>query len=216
MVPCRNWSLRQVRTKDGLATSHDETGRGVWDRTGVWPAYRGAGAKVEPPPAAVAGGNCPFRVQPPAHISQGACWKRALRNPSSLATQRRLRHAMGIAALPHLASALLGGISRVFGGNETAELPASPRRFASHFISWSNFRTSPSNAPICLRSAIAFPVNSPCRNAFRFPLGAPDPGAPPCMRQRRLPRNAGARHDAPVRVLAPQRRLAIIGWTSGA
>jgi hypothetical protein len=30
------------------------------------------------------------------------------------------------------------------------------------------------------------------------------------MRQRRLPRIAGARHDPPARVFAPQRRLAII------
>jgi hypothetical protein len=79
-----------------------------------------------------------------------------------------------------------------------------------HFISCSNFRASPSNAPIRFRSAIASLVNRPCRRAFRFPLGAPDPGAPPCMRQRRLPRIAGQRHDPPARVLAPQRRLAII------
>jgi hypothetical protein len=84
-----------------------------------------------------------------------------------------------------------------------------------HFISFSNFRTSPNNAPTRLRSAIASFVNSPCRRAFRFALGAPDPG-PPCMRQRRLPRIAGARHDPAARVLAPQRGLACIGLTSGA
>jgi hypothetical protein len=47
--------------------------------------------------------------------------------------------------------------------------------------------------------------------AFRFRLGAPDFAAPPCMRQRRLPRTAGERHDAPARVLAPHRGLASIG-----
>jgi hypothetical protein len=31
------------------------------------------------------------------------------------------------------------------------------------------------------------------------------------MRQRRLPRTAGARHDPQLRVLAPQRRLASMG-----
>jgi hypothetical protein len=80
-----------------------------------------------------------------------------------------------------------------------------------HFIACNNIRASPSNAPICLRSAIASPVNRPCRRAFWFPLGAPDPGAPPCMRQRLLPRTAGERHDPLARVLAPQRGLASIG-----
>jgi hypothetical protein len=42
-------------------------------------------------------------------------------------------------------------------------------------------------------------------------LGAPDPGAPPCMRQRFLPRTAGERHKPPERILAPQRGLASIG-----
>jgi len=47
----------------------------------------------------------------------------------------------------------------------------------------------------------------PCFRAFRFDLGAPDPSAPPCMRQRFLPRTAGERHERPERVLAPQRGL---------
>jgi hypothetical protein len=85
-----------------------------------------------------------------------------------------------------------------------------------HFISCSNFRASPSNSRICLRSAIAFLVNRPCRRAFRFLLGAPDPGAPPCIRQRLLPRSAGERHDPPERILAPQRGLASIGPVLGA
>jgi hypothetical protein len=42
-------------------------------------------------------------------------------------------------------------------------------------------------------------------------LGGPDPGAPPCMRQRFLPRTAGERHKPPERILAPQRGLASIG-----
>jgi hypothetical protein len=95
--------------------------------------------------------------------------------------------------------------------------PAGYAAFAktNHFILDSNFRASPNNAPICLRLAIASAVNTPCRRV-RFPFGAPDPGAPPCMRQRRLPRVAGARHDPPARVLAPQRGLACIEWISGA
>jgi len=80
-----------------------------------------------------------------------------------------------------------------------------------HFIPCSNFRASPSKSRTCLRSAIASPVKRPCRRAFWFPLGAPDPGAPPCMRQRRLPRSAGERHDPQQRVFAPQRGLACIG-----
>jgi hypothetical protein len=81
----------------------------------------------------------------------------------------------------------------------------------AHFIFSSSFRASPNNAWICLRSAIASLVNRPCVRAFRFALGAPDPFAPPCMRQRFLPRTAGEQHAPPERVLAPQRRLASIG-----
>lgn len=43
--------------------------------------------------------------------------------------------------------------------------------------------------------------------AFLLPRGAPDPGAPPCIRQRRLPLTAGDLHGLPERVLAPQRGL---------
>jgi hypothetical protein len=63
----------------------------------------------------------------------------------------------------------------------------------------------------CRRSAIASRVKSPCLSAFLLPRGAPDPGAPPCMRQRRLPLTAGDRQGLPERVLAPQRRLDSIG-----
>jgi hypothetical protein len=44
-----------------------------------------------------------------------------------------------------------------------------------------------------------------------LPGGAPDPGAPPCIRQRFLPRTAGELHGLPKRVLAPQRGLESIG-----
>jgi hypothetical protein len=40
---------------------------------------------------------------------------------------------------------------------------------------------------------------------------APDPGAPPCMRQRFFPSTAGDLHGLPERVLAPQRGLRSIG-----
>jgi hypothetical protein len=47
--------------------------------------------------------------------------------------------------------------------------------------------------------------------AFWFPFGAPEPGAPPCIRHRRLPWTAGDLHGYPHRVLASQRGLASIG-----
>jgi len=53
-------------------------------------------------------------------------------------------------------------------------------------------------------------------SAFLLPHGAPDPGAPPCIRQRRLPLTAGDRQGRPERVFAPQRKLARIGPASGA
>ena len=54
-------------------------------------------------------------------------------------------------------------------------------------------------------------VNRPCLSAFLLPGGAPDPGAPPCIRQRILPRTAGDIQGFPERVLAPQRGLCSIG-----
>jgi hypothetical protein len=82
---------------------------------------------------------------------------------------------------------------------------------ANHFISPNSFRASPNNIRTCFRSAIASLVNVPCLRAFRFALGAPDPHAPPCMRQRLFPRTAGERQAPPARVWAPQRGLASIG-----
>jgi hypothetical protein len=51
-------------------------------------------------------------------------------------------------------------------------------------------------------------VKKLCLRAFWFALGAPDPCAPPCMRQRVLPLTTGERHAPSQWVLAPQRRLA--------
>jgi hypothetical protein len=88
--------------------------------------------------------------------------------------------------------------------------PPTRHSKTNHFIACRNLRASPNNACICFRSAIAPLVNRPCLRAFRFPRGAPDPGAPPCMRQRFLPRTAGERHAPPERVLAPHHGLASI------
>lgn len=89
-------------------------------------------------------------------------------------------------------------------------------RRANHLIVCSNFRASPNKSRICWRSAIASLVNRPCRRALWFPFCAPEPCAPPCMRQRDLPRTAADRHDPPERVLAPQRGLVSIGRILGA
>ena len=56
-------------------------------------------------------------------------------------------------------------------------------------------------------------VYMPAFRALSFPLGAPEPFAPPCMRQRRRPDTAGERHAPPARVLAPHLSLAIMGPT---
>lgn len=56
-------------------------------------------------------------------------------------------------------------------------------------------------------------VYSPLLRALLFPLGAPEPFAPPCMRQRRRPDTAGERHAPPARVRAPHFSLAIMGPT---
>jgi hypothetical protein len=66
---------------------------------------------------------------------------------------------------------------------------------------------------IDLRSVMASRVKWPCFSAFVLPGGAPDPGAPPCILQRFLPRTAGAKQGSPERVLAPQRGLESIGPT---
>src|ERR1700722_13371821 len=63
----------------------------------------------------------------------------------------------------------------------------------------------------CWRSAKASLVYRPCLSAFLLPGRAPEPAAPPCIRQRFFPRTAGDIHGFPKRVLAPQRGLPSIG-----
>jgi hypothetical protein len=57
------------------------------------------------------------------------------------------------------------------------------------------------------RFSMASRVKWPCLTALRLFLGAPEPGAPPCIRHRRLPCTAGDLQGLPERVLAPQRGL---------
>jgi hypothetical protein len=54
-------------------------------------------------------------------------------------------------------------------------------------------------------------VYRPCLRAFLLPSGAPDPDAPPCIRQRFFWLTAGDMQDLPERVVAPQRGLDNIG-----
>jgi hypothetical protein len=48
-----------------------------------------------------------------------------------------------------------------------------------------------SKARNCRRSSKASHVYRPCFSAFLLPRVAPDPGAPPCIRQRLFPLTAG-------------------------
>ena len=79
------------------------------------------------------------------------------------------------------------------------------------FIVFNSTRDCRSRSCTARRSSRAFRVKKPFLWAFRLPRGAPDPGAPPCMRQRLLPRTAGDLHGLFERVLAPQRGLDSIG-----
>jgi hypothetical protein len=54
---------------------------------------------------------------------------------------------------------------------------------------------------------MALRLYKPCFRAFLLPRGAPDPKAPPCIRQRFFPLTAGDMQDLPDRVFAPQRGL---------
>ena len=65
------------------------------------------------------------------------------------------------------------------------------------------------------RRARSAPLYSPCRQALRLPGTAPDPSAPPCIRQRRRPRTRGPRQGVPARVRAPQRGAVAKGAGSG-
>src|SRR6476469_1048840 len=80
-----------------------------------------------------------------------------------------------------------------------------------HLNCCSSFRDSRTRSFNFWRSAIASRVYFPCFRALRLPRGAPDPGAPPCIRQRFLPWTAGDPHGFPERVLAPQRGQESIG-----
>ena len=89
-------------------------------------------------------------------------------------------------------------------------MPASARPGCD--AGYSNCRSrARTSSRMCARSAIASQVKRPCLSAFLLPRGAPDPNAPPCMRQRFLPRTDGDLQGLPERVLAPQRRLESIG-----
>ncbi len=80
----------------------------------------------------------------------------------------------------------------------------SSKRASAWRISWrSAFRCSMASRAKC-----------PCFSAFLLPFGAPDPGAPPCIRQRLLPLTAGDMHGMPARVFAPQRELWCIDQVS--
>jgi len=65
------------------------------------------------------------------------------------------------------------------------------------------------------RRARSAALYSPCRQALRLPGTAPDPAAPPCIRQRRFPRTRGPRQGVPARVRAPQRGAVAKGAGSG-
>lgn len=65
----------------------------------------------------------------------------------------------------------------------------------------------------CRRMASRSAVYRPVFRALLFFFGAPDPCAPPCMRQRRRPDTAGERHAPPARVRAPHLGLTIMGPT---
>ena len=80
-----------------------------------------------------------------------------------------------------------------------------------HLIFWSSPHDCLMSLRSSRRSAMASRVYRPCLSAFLLPRGAPEPGAPPCIRQRPLSLTAGDIHGLPERVLAPQRRLDSIG-----
>jgi hypothetical protein len=85
----------------------------------------------------------------------------------------------------------------------TGQTTCSRSQSSHHLMSRSSFCDRRMNARSCLRSSMAAFVYRPCLSAFSFPLGALDPGAPPCIRQRLLPCTAGDLQGLPERVLAP-------------
>jgi hypothetical protein len=95
--------------------------------------------------------------------------------------------------------------------NEAKFLRIWNLNFIYRGISARSFRDCRNSARTSFRCSMASFVNSPCLSAFLFSFGAPDPGAPPCIRQRFLPPTTGDLQEPPLRVLAPQRWLANIG-----
>ena len=107
-------------------------------------------------------------------------------------------------------------------GHATAPAPSrvmNPRRLTSRRLRDTPIgaRWSATQATLYLKEQLA---RSPHQfsdalafreSAFLLPRGAPDPNAPPCMRQHLLPWTDGELQGLPERVLAPQRRLASIG-----
>jgi len=81
----------------------------------------------------------------------------------------------------------------------------------TYFILCSSSRDCLKTLRSSFNSARASRVYWPCFSAFLLPGGAPEPGAPPCIRQRLFPRTAGDLQGLPERVLAPQRGLDNIG-----
>ena len=78
--------------------------------------------------------------------------------------------------------------------------------YTSHSIFASKVCDTRSKADIWrLRAFASFVLTPPRQAPFRGPVGAPEPLAPPCMRQRALPLTAACWHSVPRRVLALQR-----------
>jgi hypothetical protein len=65
-------------------------------------------------------------------------------------------------------------------------------------------RHSRMNSLILSPLAISLAVKRPCVRALRLPLGAPERGAQPWLRQRRLPSTGGRGQGEPSRRRAPQ------------
>ncbi len=85
------------------------------------------------------------------------------------------------------------------------------RKAVTLYSSLSSLRASRKSSRIAARFCKASFVKAPCLRALLLPSGAPDPLAPPCIRQRLPPLTAGERQEVPFRVFAPQRRLESIG-----
>src|SRR5215212_3908598 len=101
------------------------------------------------------------------------------------------------------------GAEHEAGGMSTSRhaLVALCRRHGrTHHSAFAMSRNSATISRRARRSSIASHVNPPCLYVpFREPLGAPLPGAPPCIRQRCFPVTRHVRHGLPFRVFAPHR-----------